>query len=75
MSPNVHSTCGGYADLDGHPDLVLGSGHIEADGAVVLSKRDRPSLANPPFRTEADRSVHGDDEQPQPSSGSAGAAY
>src|SRR5437870_3325094 len=30
----------GYADLDSHPDLVLGSGHVEADGAVVLSKRD-----------------------------------
>ena len=31
-----------YGDLDTHPDLVLGSGHFEADGALVLSKRDRP---------------------------------
>ena len=28
-----------YADLDAHPELVLGSGQFEADGAVVLSKR------------------------------------
>lgn len=53
----------GYADLDVHPDMVLGSGHFEADGAVVLSKRDRPPSANPPVRTEANRSAHGDDEQ------------
>ena len=37
----------GYADLDVHPELVLGSGHVEADGAVVLTKRDRPPLASP----------------------------
>jgi hypothetical protein len=53
----------GYADLDVHPDLVLGYGHFETDGAVELSKRDRPPVASPPVRTEADRSTHGDDEQ------------
>ena len=53
----------GYADLDVHPDLVLGSGHVEADGLVVLSKRDRPPVDRPADRTEADRSTHGDDEQ------------
>jgi hypothetical protein len=37
----------GYADLDVHPELVLGSGHVEADGAVVLTKRDGPPLASP----------------------------
>ena len=52
-----------YADLDTHPELVLGSGHFEADGAVVLSKRDRPPVTAPSARTEADRSAHGDDEQ------------
>ena len=31
----------GFTDLDAHPDLVLGSGHIETDGVVVLSRRDR----------------------------------
>jgi hypothetical protein len=52
-----------YADLDVHPDLVLGSGHFEADGAVVLSKRDKPPMSNSSVRTEADRTAHGDDEQ------------
>jgi hypothetical protein len=52
-----------YADLETHPDLVLGSGHFEADGAVVLSKRGRLQVTVPSVRTGADRSVHGDDEQ------------
>src|ERR687886_1549351 len=30
-----------FTDLDAHPHLVLGSGHIEADGGVVLSKRQK----------------------------------
>jgi|SRR5579864_266420 len=53
----------GYTDLDVHPDLVIGSGHVEADGAVVLTKHNRPGVESPPDRTEADRSTHGDDEQ------------
>jgi hypothetical protein len=53
----------GYADLDTHADLVLGSGHFEPDGAVVLSKRDRPEVTAPSVRSEADRTAHGDDEQ------------
>jgi hypothetical protein len=28
-----------YDDLDKHPDLILGSGHVERDGAVVLNRR------------------------------------
>jgi len=52
-----------YADLDVHPDLVIGSGHVESDGAVVLTRRPRPPLVSPLVRTEADRSTHGDDEQ------------
>ena len=52
-----------YADLDTHPELILGSGHFEADGAFVLSKHDRPPLTTSSVRTEADRSAHGDDEQ------------
>jgi hypothetical protein len=52
-----------FTDLDTHPELVLGSGHLEKDGAVILSKRDRPT-ASPTFvRTQADRTAHGDDEQ------------
>jgi hypothetical protein len=52
-----------YTDLDAYPDLVLGSGHFEADGAVVLSRRNRPRITAPSVRSEADRSAHGDDEQ------------
>ena len=52
-----------FADLDAHSELVLGSGHVEQDGAVVLSRREptRPSSAY--ARREADRAAHGDDEQ------------
>jgi hypothetical protein len=53
----------GYGDLDAHPDLVLGSGHFEADGGVVLSKRAGPRMTAPSDRSEADRSKHADDEQ------------
>jgi hypothetical protein len=30
-----------FADLDTHPDLVLGSGHLERNGAVMLNRRTR----------------------------------
>lgn len=52
-----------FRDLDAHPDLVLGSGHVESDGAVVLAKTDRPDLPATSVRSTADRSVHADDEQ------------
>ena len=52
-----------YTDLDAYPDMVLGSGHLEADGAVVLTKRARPQVTASSVRSEADRSAHGDDEQ------------
>jgi hypothetical protein len=46
-----------YADLDSHPELVLGSGHIESDGTVVVSiRRDSRVTAAAPARREADRS-------------------
>src|SRR5579859_6472780 len=32
-----------FADLDAHPELVLGSGHVEKNGAVVLTRSDRAS--------------------------------
>jgi hypothetical protein len=53
----------GFTDLDAHPDLVLGSGHVEADGAVVLSRRRESQVTSTPVRSEADRSAHADDEQ------------
>ena len=52
-----------FGDLDAHPDLVLGTGHVEADGAVVLTKRNRGQVMGTFVRNEADRSAHGDDEQ------------
>jgi hypothetical protein len=51
-----------YTDLDACPELVVASGHIEQDGAMVLA---RPESASTPARTErlgTDRSVHVDDE-------------
>jgi hypothetical protein len=52
-----------YADLDGHPELVIGAGHVEQHGAVVLIKRSTyvpsPSLE----RLRANRADHVDDEQ------------
>src|SRR5689334_218537 len=31
-----------FTDLEPHRDLVLGSGHVEADGSIVLSRREKP---------------------------------
>jgi hypothetical protein len=52
-----------FTDLDTHPELVLGSGHVEKDGAVVLSKRHRPPTSLTVVRSQADRTAHSDDEQ------------
>ena len=52
-----------FGDLDAHPDLVLGSGHVESDGAVVLSTRRDSRVTSTPARSEADRSAHIDDER------------
>ena len=34
-----------FADLDATPELVIGAGHVEIDGRVVLSHRDRTKRA------------------------------
>src|SRR5919202_860385 len=52
-----------FTDLDPHPDLVLGSGHIEADSSIVLSKRQKQQVFDTPIRSEANRAAHTDDEQ------------
>ena len=52
-----------FTDLDRHPNLILGSGHLEGDGSVVLSKRGKPHPAEAPIRSDANRSAHPDDEQ------------
>jgi hypothetical protein len=51
-----------FVDLDGSPELVIGSGHVEVDGTVVLSRRDPTHVRSTPIRDEADRSAHRDDE-------------
>ena len=50
-----------YTDLDACPELVVASGHIERDGAVVLSRRNS-GYTSTTERLGADRSVHADDE-------------
>jgi hypothetical protein len=53
-----------FSDLDGHPELVLISGHLEMDGSVALTRRE-PNLeaAATPARSQATRANHADDEQ------------
>src|SRR5258708_1366688 len=52
-----------FADLDAHPELVLGSGHVEQNGAVVLTRTDRTQSSAAFARSEAVRADHGDDER------------
>ena len=54
-----------FPDLDTHADLILGEGHVEREGAVVLSRRTGAAepTANAYSRSEANREAHGDDEQ------------
>ncbi|HLZ28768.1 MAG TPA: hypothetical protein VKV73_15745 [Chloroflexota bacterium] len=51
-----------FRDLDGHQELVLGSGHVEREGLVMLDGRPEAEHATPP-RELADRAVHTDDER------------
>jgi len=54
-----------FTDLDGHPELILGSGHVEKDGVVVLNRTDRANSASAAAfaRSEAVRADHDDDER------------
>jgi hypothetical protein len=52
-----------FKDLDAHPELVLGSGHIENDGVFALAERVSSSVAPTPARELADRALHADDER------------
>jgi hypothetical protein len=53
-----------FSDLDGHPDLVLISGHMEQDGTVALTRRETNlQAAATPARSQATRANHADDEQ------------
>jgi hypothetical protein len=51
-----------FRDLDTHQDLVLGSGHVEHEGLVMLDGRPEAEHATPE-RALADRAVHTDDER------------
>jgi hypothetical protein len=46
----------------GHQDLVLGSGHVEHDGAVVVDNQPAREGAVP-VREPANRATHADDER------------
>ena len=48
-------------DLDAYPDLVVGSGHVERDGAISLTRREPPTTTPSPTRAQADRAGHADD--------------
>ncbi len=50
-----------FDDLDAHPELVIGSGHVEREGAVSVTRGLRPTTAPSPTRTQADRAGHTDD--------------
>ena len=52
-----------FGDLDAHPDLVLRTGHVEKDGAVVITWRPPAADAATPVRERADRAMHADDER------------
>ena len=45
----------GFDDLDAHPSLILKSGHIERDGAVVITARASESESMPPASLGEDR--------------------
>jgi hypothetical protein len=51
-----------FADLDAHPSFVLGSGHVERDGAIVVTARTRPPNTDTPDRSFADRAAQANDE-------------
>lgn len=52
-----------FRDLEAHPDLVLGFGHLESNGEVVLARQAPIPQPIEFVRAAADRSHHGDDEQ------------
>jgi hypothetical protein len=63
----THATAGAiriraFADLDTHLELVLGSGHVEHEGMVVLTSQPEQNHAVP-LRQPADRAAHADDER------------
>ncbi|HEY3061159.1 MAG TPA: hypothetical protein VGL99_19510 [Chloroflexota bacterium] len=52
-----------FEDLDVHPELILGAGHVEHGGAVVLTTRSVMPTMSTPDRLLANRAAHRDDER------------
>ena len=50
-----------FNDLDQYQGLILRSGHVERDGAVILTRPVAVRAANTPARAQADRTLHADD--------------
>ena len=51
-----------FVDLDAHLELILGSGHVEREGMVVLNSQPKQSHAVL-IREPADRAAHADDQR------------
>jgi hypothetical protein len=51
----------GFRDLDDAQSLIIRSGHVERDGAVVLTRAVTVRVADSTIRSLADRSKHADD--------------
>jgi hypothetical protein len=47
-----------FDDLDAHPILILKSGHIEPDGAVVITERAADSESTPQPASAGARADH-----------------
>ena len=52
-----------YQDLSAHPGLLLRTGHVEEDGAVIIAGRGPAMDAAIPVRERADRTAHPGDER------------
>jgi hypothetical protein len=52
-----------YQDLSAHPGLLLRTGHVEADGSVVVDHPEPAMDAAMPVRERANRAAHPDDER------------
>jgi hypothetical protein len=52
-----------YQDLGAHPGLLLRTGHVEADGSVIIDHRGPAMDAAIPVRERADRAAHTGDER------------
>lgn len=46
-----------YQDLDAYQDLIVRTGHIESDGAIVMNRDMSAPEASPAVRTRAGRAV------------------